>query len=96
MKVNDFIVRNNRSVDRRRGFVLHAEDYKVGSLLLVSEEIFLSLIVDILRAISARHGLCYALIALGYSFEPGQFEAKSLRIDGLLARRFWSFYSIPT
>ncbi len=77
MQAKGFIVRNGGPVDRNRGFVLHSDDYKVESSLPVSEEIYLTATVDILRAIAVGRGPRHALIALGYSgWSAGQLESE--------------------
>jgi putative transcriptional regulator len=71
----DFIIRNGGPVDRSRGFVLHTDDYKVESSLVISDTICLTATIDILRAISAGKGPRQALMALGYAgWGAGQLE----------------------
>lgn len=76
-RTRDFVVRNGGPVDRSRGFVLHSDDYQVESSLPVSEEVYLTATVDILRAISAGRGPRHALMTLGYAgWGAGQLEAE--------------------
>lgn len=74
-QARDFIVRAGGPVDKRRGFVIHSDDYMVSSTLPVSENICLTATVDILRAISGGKGPQRAMMTLGYSgWGPGQLE----------------------
>jgi len=71
----DFVVRNGGPVDRSRGFVLHSDDFKVESSLVISDTVCLTATVDILRAISSGRGPRHALMALGYAgWGAGQLE----------------------
>ncbi|TWG89661.1 putative transcriptional regulator [Mesorhizobium sp. J18] len=73
----DFPVRNGGPVDRSRGFVLHTDDFKVESSMVVSEQVCLTATVDILRAISLGRGPRHALMTLGYSgWGAGQLEGE--------------------
>jgi putative transcriptional regulator len=73
----DFPVRNGGPVDRSRGFVLHTDDFKVESSTPLSQELYLTATVDILRAISKGRGPRRALMALGYSgWGAGQLETE--------------------
>ncbi|HEU4985577.1 MAG TPA: YqgE/AlgH family protein [Rhizobiaceae bacterium] len=73
----DFPVRNGGPVDRSRGFVLHTDDFKVESSMVVSEQVCLTATVDILRAISLGRGPRRALMTLGYSgWGAGQLEVE--------------------
>ena len=73
----DFAIRNGGPVDRSRGFVLHSGDVTVESSMSVSDEIYLTATVDILRAISLGRGPQRALMALGYAgWAPGQLETE--------------------
>ena len=76
-RTRDFVVRNGGPVDRSRGFVLHSDDYRVESSLPVSDDVYLTATVDILRAISAGRGPRHALMTLGYAgWDAGQLEAE--------------------
>jgi putative transcriptional regulator len=79
-KTRDFPVRNGGPVDRSRGFVIHTDDYMVGSTMPVSEDICLTATIDILRAIMAGCGPRLMLMTLGYSgWQPGQLETEIAR-----------------
>lgn len=68
-------VRNGGPVDRSRGFVIHSDDYMVGSTMPVSEDVCLTATIDILRAIIKGGGPRRKLMTLGYSgWQPGQLE----------------------
>jgi putative transcriptional regulator len=73
----EIVVRHGGPVDRSRGFVLHSDDYMVESSMPISDDIYLTATVDILRAISSGNGPSKALMALGYSgWGAGQLEAE--------------------
>ena len=63
-------------VDQGRGFVLHSSDYKLeSSTLAVSDDIFLTATIEILRALAEGRGPKSALLTLGYAgWSPGQLE----------------------
>ncbi|MDS1138514.1 YqgE/AlgH family protein [Nitratireductor indicus] len=70
-------VRNGGPVDRSRGFVLHSEDVTVESSMPVSNHIYLTATVDMLRAISLGRGPRQAMMALGYAgWGAGQLETE--------------------
>jgi putative transcriptional regulator len=70
-----FPVRNGGPVDKSRGFVIHSDDFMVGSTMPVSEDVCLTATVDILRAIMKGNGPRRKLMMLGYSgWQPGQLE----------------------
>lgn len=63
-------------VEPTRGFVLHSADFAIeNSTLPVSEQIGLTITVDILKAIARGEGPDQAILALGYSsWAAGQLE----------------------
>ena len=65
-------------VEPTRGFVLHSADYAIeNSTLPVSEQVGLTITVDILKAIARGEGPDRALLALGYSsWGAGQLETE--------------------
>ena len=68
-------VRNGGPVDKSRGFVIHSDDFMVGSTMPVSEDVCLTATIDILRAIMKGTGPRRKLMTLGYSgWRPGQLE----------------------
>lgn len=72
-----FPVRNGGPVDKSRGFVIHSDDFMVGSSMPVSEDVCLTATVDILRAIVRGAGPRRKLMMLGYSgWQPGQLESE--------------------
>ncbi len=76
-QTRDFPVRNGGPVDRSRGFVIHSDDYMVGSTMPVSEDVCLTATVDILRAILAGRGPRNVMMMLGYAgWSPGQLESE--------------------
>jgi putative transcriptional regulator len=76
----DFTVRFGGPVDKGRGFVIHSDDYKVGSTLPVTDSICLTATVDILQAISGGKGPTKALMTLGYyGWAPGQLEQEIIQ-----------------
>lgn len=68
-------VRIGGPVDEHRGFVLHSGDYAIEATIPVSETIYLTSTVEILKSIVAGQGPRRAAIALGYSgWSAGQLE----------------------
>jgi putative transcriptional regulator len=68
-------VRNGGPVDKSRGFVIHSDDFMVGSTMPVSEDVCLTATIDILRAIMKGNGPRRKLMMLGYAgWQPGQLE----------------------
>jgi putative transcriptional regulator len=65
-------------VEPTRGFVLHSADFAIeNSTLPVSEQIGLTITVDILKAIARGEGPDQAILALGYSsWAAGQLESE--------------------
>jgi putative transcriptional regulator len=65
-------------VEPTRGFVLHSTEFAIeNSTLPVSEQIGLTITVDILKAIARGEGPDRAVLALGYaSWAPGQLETE--------------------
>jgi putative transcriptional regulator len=63
-------------VQKSRGFVLHSSDYfKAGNSYEVTDEIYLTATLDILKAIAFKNSPTEALFALGYcGWSPGQLE----------------------
>lgn len=65
-------------VESGRGFVLHSPDFFIdNSTLPISDEVCLTVTVDILRAIAQGEGPAQAALALGYAgWAAGQLEAE--------------------
>ena len=68
-------VRIGGPVDEHRGFVLHSGDYSIDTTIPVSEAIYLTSTVEILKSIIAGRGPRKAAVALGYAgWGAGQLE----------------------
>ncbi|MEQ8588294.1 MULTISPECIES: YqgE/AlgH family protein [Hyphomicrobiales] len=68
-------VRIGGPVDEHRGFVLHSGDYSIDTTIPVSDTIFLTSTVEILKSIVAGQGPHQAAVALGYAgWGAGQLE----------------------
>lgn len=65
-------------VQRGRGFVLHSSDYfRAGNSYEVTEDIYLTATLDVLKAMAFNEQPSEALFALGYcGWSPGQLEAE--------------------
>ncbi|WP_423068802.1 YqgE/AlgH family protein [Devosia sp. CN2-171] len=65
-------------VQRGRGFVLHSSDYfRVGNSYEVTDDIFLTATLDVLKAMAFNEAPSEALFALGYcGWSPGQLETE--------------------
>ncbi|AQX19395.1 putative transcriptional regulator [Bartonella sp. WD16.2] len=75
--IKKFPVRYGGPVDPSRGFVLHSGDYTCEATISVTNKIYLTATIDILKAISCEQGPQHALIALGYAgWKAGQLETE--------------------
>ncbi|EJF88229.1 UPF0301 protein [Bartonella melophagi K-2C] len=75
--IKKFPVRYGGPVDPSRGFVLHSGDYTCEATISVTDKIYLTATIDILKAISCEQGPQHALIALGYAgWKAGQLETE--------------------
>lgn len=65
-------------VETGRGFVLHTTDYFVeNSTLPISDSVYLTATLDVLKALATGRGPRQALLALGYAgWSPGQLESE--------------------
>ena len=65
-------------VEMSRGFVLHTPDYfRDGNSYIVSDEVYLTATLDVLKAIAFRNAPAEALFALGYcGWGAGQLEGE--------------------
>jgi putative transcriptional regulator len=65
-------------VSTERGFVLHSDDYYIGSASMsVADGICLTATIDVLKAIAQGNGPRRSLLALGYSgWAAGQLESE--------------------
>ncbi|WP_041633831.1 YqgE/AlgH family protein [Magnetospirillum gryphiswaldense] len=64
-------------VEGGRGFVLHSDDYRHDSTMLVQDGIALTATVDVLRAIAQGAGPDQSILALGYAgWSAGQLDAE--------------------
>lgn len=68
-------IRAGGPVDEHRGFVLHSDDYCAGSTIPISEHVFLTSTLQILKSIASGTGPRRAAVALGYAgWGAGQLE----------------------
>ena len=71
-------------VDTKKGFILHTSEFKDETTVKVSDNIFLTSNINILKSIVKGKGPKKSLFALGYAgWFPGQLE-KELSSDGWL------------
>jgi putative transcriptional regulator len=76
-KTRHFPVLSGGPVEPGRGFVLHSDDFSNESSIPVSDDIFLTSTLDILRAIAEGKGPARATMLLGYAgWAAGQLEAE--------------------
>ena len=69
-------------VEPGRGFVLHSDDYLLGSSTIVKDGIAMTTDIELVRAISIGKGPKQSLFMLGYTgWAPGQLEAE-IKADG--------------
>ncbi len=76
---------NGGPSQKERGFVLHGNDSKWESTLIISDTISLTTSPDILQAISNNEGPTHTLVALGYA----NWEAQQLENE--LAQNAWLY-----
>lgn len=75
--IKNFPVRYGGPVDPSRGFVIHSDDYACDATISVTDKIYFTATIDILKAISCEQGPQHALIALGYAgWKAGQLETE--------------------
>ncbi|KPB01162.1 YqgE/AlgH family protein [Ahrensia marina] len=68
-------VRNGGPVDEHRGFVLHSGDYHSDTTIPISENVYLTSNIEILRSIMNGTGPSRVVVSLGYAgWGPGQLE----------------------
>jgi len=77
-KVRERQVLRGGPVEMSRGFVLHTPDYfRDGNSYIVSDEVYLTATLDVLKAIAFRNAPAEALFALGYcGWGAGQLEGE--------------------
>lgn len=69
------LVRDGGPVDEHRGFVLHSADYDSDATIPISDKVYLTSNLQILRSIAEGIGPNQTAIALGYAgWGPGQLE----------------------
>lgn len=72
-------------VEVGRGFVLHTVDYLAEASVTINNSFALTATVEVLRAISQRHGPRNALVALGYvSWNTSQLETEIQNNDWIV------------
>ncbi len=73
--IDSELVRNGGPVDEHRGFVLHSGDYESDATIPISDSVYLTSNIQILRSIALGMGPKKSAVSLGYSgWGPGQLE----------------------
>ena len=73
--IDNIKLQSGGPVETIRGFVLHSNDYYSSNTIKITNEVYLTSSVDILKAISKGDGPKKTIIALGYAgWGPGQLE----------------------
>lgn len=84
-KARSLMVRRGGPVETGRGFVLHSDDFMVGTSIPVTDDICMTATMDILHAISDGIGPDKTLMALGYAgWDAGQIEREIASNDWLI------------
>jgi putative transcriptional regulator len=75
--VRDMTVHFGGPVENQRGFVLHSGEYRHDETLMITDQVGLTVTLDILRALARGDGPEKSILALGYAgWGPGQLESE--------------------
>ena len=84
--INNIPITLGGPVDTKKGFVLHTREFKDESTFKISQNIFLTSNINILKSILKGKGPKKSLFALGYSgWVPGQLESEISQNGWLVA-----------
>lgn len=71
-------------VEPGRGFMIHSDDYACAASMPVSDDLYMTATLDVLRSVAAGRGPQKATLLLGYAgWAPGQLEAEIANNDWL-------------
>ena len=75
--INDIRVHYGGPMESSRGFVLHTSDFVHESTMSMHDGVFLTVSVDVLKAMANGNGPKSSLLALGYAgWGPGQLDSE--------------------
>lgn len=82
--IGDFPVLCGGPVEPGRGFVLHSDDYAGDGSIPITDDLFMTGTLDVLRSVAAGKGPGKAMLVLGYAgWAPGQLESEIANNDWL-------------